>query len=330
MRGDARNSVYLAKALAHAGHAGARGESPGRVGGGRAALGGRHGSTVSSARLGLYPRAMGLPSENRAEVDGVLAFWWSRATANGGAAVPLYLHGVPSSADDWLPFLERGGGLAVDLPGFGRSGKPGSRAYTIAEYDRFIERFLEHVGIERVGLVVHDWGAVGLAFAQRHPEMIERLVVINAVPLLPGYRWHRTARIWRTPGLGELAMGATTRFTLRLASRESNATPGPMSEEWIENVLAHFDQGTQRAILRLYRSSPPEALAAAGEHLGELDIPALVLWGARDPYIPPRFAGEYADRLPRGELLQLEDAGHWPWLDRPEMIDRVVDFLSAA
>ena len=54
-------------------------------------------------------------------------------------------------------------------------------------------------------------------------------------------------------------------------------------------MLAHFDQGTQRAILRLYRSSPPERLAAAGAQLGELRMPALVLWGTRDPYIPARF-----------------------------------------
>ena len=172
--------------------------------------------------------------------------------------MPLYLHGVPSNSDDWVDFLERGGGLAPDLPGFGRSGKPGSLRFTIAELDRFIERFLEELGVERVSLVVHDWGAVGLAFAQRFPERVERLVIINAVPFLPGYRWHRTARIWRTPGLGELSMGAINRFTLRLLSRESNATPGPLPDAWLDSVLDHFDQGTQRAILRLYRSSPPE------------------------------------------------------------------------
>src|SRR5258708_26938166 len=108
---------------------------------------------------------------------------------------------------------------------------------------------------------MHDWGAVGLAFAQRLPARVERLVIINAVPLLPGYRWHRTARIWRTPVLGELAMGATSRSTLRLASRESNVTPGPMPEQWIDSVFEHLDHGTQRAILRLYRSSPSAVLA---------------------------------------------------------------------
>lgn len=271
-------------------------------------------------------------SEHTAELEGLPIFWRSGGAAVdvGEAAVPLYLHGVPSNSDEWLPFLKRSGGLAPDLPGFGRSGKPGSLSYTIDEYDRFIEGFLDFVGVERVRLVVHDWGAVGLAFAQRRPARIERLVVINAVPLLPGYRWHRTARIWRTPVLGELAMGTTNRRVLQFLSRESNATPGPMPEEWLDSVLGHFDQGTQRAILRLYRSSPPAVLEAAGAQLGALRVPALVVWGMRDPYIPERFGRAYASALGGAELIELPDAGHWPWLDRPDAIDRVVDFLAAA
>ena len=216
-------------------------------------------------------------SDHSGDLDGLPVFWRSApAPGDDDRAPVLYLHGVPTNSDDWLPFLERSGGLAPDLPGFGRSGKPGSRRYTIDEYDRFIERYLDLVGVERVSLVVHDWGAVGLAFAQRHPERIERLVILNAVPFLPGYRWHRIARIWRTPLLGELVMGSTGRFTLRYASRESNVTPGPLPEAWLDTVLDHFDQGTPRAIMRLYRSSPPDVLAAAGARLGELSMPALV------------------------------------------------------
>ncbi|HTR90013.1 MAG TPA: alpha/beta hydrolase [Solirubrobacteraceae bacterium] len=267
---------------------------------------------------------------------GELPVFWREAQCAPGVAAPVvYLHGVPSNSDEWRPFLELTGGLAPDLPGFGRSGKPGHFPYTIEGYGDFIESFLELAGADwpgglgRVSLVMHDWGSVGLAFAQRHPERVERLVLMNAVPLLAGYRWHRTARIWRTPLLGELAMGITTRRTLRVSTRESNVTPGPLPREWMDSVLAHFDQGTQRAILRLYRSSPPETLAAAGARLGELRAPALVVWGAADPYIPVRFAGAYARALPEGELLELSDAGHWPWLDRPDVIERVAAFLGA-
>jgi pimeloyl-ACP methyl ester carboxylesterase len=123
-------------------------------------------------------------------------------------------------------------------------------------------------------------------------------------------------------------MGTTNRFTLRLASRESNATRGPMPEEWLDLVLAHFDHGTQRAILRLYRSSPPDVLATAGARLGELQMPTLVVWGTRDPYIPAHFAHDYSHTLAHAKLMEVPDAGHWPWIDRPELIDRVVDFLS--
>jgi pimeloyl-ACP methyl ester carboxylesterase len=268
-------------------------------------------------------------SDNSAQLDGLPVFWRSAPAPDGSAAaVPVYLHGVPENSDTWLPFLERTGGLAPDLPGFGRSGKPGSRSYTIEEYDHFLERFLEERDAERVSLVMHDWGAVGLAYAQRYPERIERLVIIDAVPFLPGYRWHRIARIWRTSVLGELAMGLGSRRTLRFASKETNATPGPMPEEWLQSVLDHFDQGTQRAILRLYRSSPPEVLAAAGAGLGDLDMPALVVWGARDPYIPASFGRAYVGALADAELLELSDAGHVPWLDRPDVLARVVDFLG--
>ncbi|HEX3433857.1 MAG TPA: alpha/beta hydrolase [Solirubrobacteraceae bacterium] len=291
--------------------------------------------------------------DHEAELNGMPVFWRSASPAEGdngasaaaagsgavpgdsGASqtsVPLYLHGVPDSSDEWLEFLARSGGLAPDLPGFGRSGKAGSLRFDIDEYADFIESFLELTGTERVRMVVHDWGGVGLAFAQRHPHRVERLVVINAVPFLPGYRWHRTARIWRTPLLGELAMGSTNARVLRLLSREGNATPGPMPEQWQKSVLEHFDQGTQRAILRLYRSSPPDVLAAAGARLGELrelGVPALVVWGQRDPYIAARFGKAYAEVLD-AELVELPDAGHWPWLDRADAIDRVVQFVGAA
>jgi pimeloyl-ACP methyl ester carboxylesterase len=292
----------------------------------------------------LYPRPVSVEiSEHTAQLDSppvprdegfgtqteMPVFWRSAPSSNAAVAPVLYLHGVPTNSDDWLPFLKRTGGFAPDLPGFGRSGKPGYLKYTIDEYASFVERFLDMLEVERVRMVVHDWGAVGLAFAQSHPERVERLVVTNAITFLPGYRWHRTARLWRTPVLGELAMGATTRRVLRISTREANVTPGPLPEKWIDSVLDHFDQGTQRAILRLYRSSPPEVLAKAGEHLSRLDMPSLVLWGLQDPYIDKRFAAEYARALPNSELVELPDAGHWWWLDRPDAIARAADFLTA-
>jgi pimeloyl-ACP methyl ester carboxylesterase len=125
-----------------------------------------------------------------------------------------------------------------------------------------------------------------------------------------------------------LVMGATNRWLLWQLSREASATPGPMPREFVDGLWEHFDQGTQRAILKLYRSAPSEVLARAGERLGEITAPALVLWGDRDPYLPARFADETAAALGSGTVRHLDDASHWPWLDRPDVVDLVADFLT--
>jgi pimeloyl-ACP methyl ester carboxylesterase len=258
---------------------------------------------------------------HEAEVGGEPVAW--RSAPREGTPV-LWLHGVPSSSALWTPFLERAGGIAVDLPGFGRSGKSGALDYTIDGYAAFVERFLDHLGLERVALGMHDWGGVGLAFAQRHPERVERLVAIAVVPFLPGHRWHRIARMWRTPVVGELVMGFTSARTLRLATRDAG-----LPASFYEDVMDHFDHGTQRAILRLYRSASPVALAAAGLELGAVDAPALVVWGGRDPYLPAHLADDLAAALGgRAEVVHFPDAGHWPWIDDEDAIRRVTEFLA--
>ena len=256
-------------------------------------------------------------SDRHSQVQGIETFW-RRAEPDAGAAPVIYLHGVPTSSDDWLPFLARTGGVAPDLPGFGRSGKPASFDYSISGYDRWLEAFLDDAEIDRFSLVVHDWGAVGLATAQRLHERLDRLVVLTAVPFLEGYEWHRVARIWRTPFAGEMAMGLSTKWAFK------HSLPGDL----VDRVWEHFDHGTQRAILKLYRSAPPEVLARAGENLGAIDCPALVMTPDSDPYIGPQFGPAYADALGDAEHRVVEGSGHWLWLDRPEVVDDVAAFLA--
>jgi pimeloyl-ACP methyl ester carboxylesterase len=262
--------------------------------------------------------------EHLEEVGGLPAFWRSAPSADPPV---VYLHGAPTSSEDWLPFLAKTGGVAPDLPGFGRSGKGGHLDYSIAGYDAFLEALLAHLGIDRFRLVVHDWGVAGLALAQRAPERVERLVIINALPLLPGYRWHPIARLWRRRVVGEVVMGLAYRWTLGLIARLASRGGSPPPPELLDRVWAHFDPGTQRAILRLYRSGDPDVLAAAGARLGGIAAPALVVWGERDPYIPAHFADAYGAALPKARVERLADAGHWPWLDDPAVVDRVAEFL---
>jgi pimeloyl-ACP methyl ester carboxylesterase len=219
--------------------------------------------------------------ERDTEVAG-LATHWRRA----GEAPILYVHGVPTASWEWEPFLARSGGVALDLPGFGRSAKPGDFDYSIPGYDRFLEAFCAHVGLERFSLVVNDWGGV--------------------------------ARALRTPLVGELTMGFTTRWGFR------RSLPRVIADRAYE----HFDQGTQRAILRLYRSAPPETLARHGERLGDLRCPALILWPSDDPCISAEFGRRYADALGGEAELESTDGGHWNWVGRPDLERRVERFLG--
>jgi pimeloyl-ACP methyl ester carboxylesterase len=272
--------------------------------------------------------------EQTIDLGGSPVFYRSAQRANraeGSAPHPpeqrtptLYLHGIPTSSDDWLPFLERTGGFAPDLIGFGRSGKSGHLDYSMEGYAGFVEMFLDRINVDRLQLVVHGWGAVpGLVFAQRHPDRVSKLVLINAVPLLEGFNWNRLARLWRRPLVGELVMGSTTRFLFTRALKRA----APFSTERLSAIWEQFDQGTQRAILRLHRDASEAKLAQAGVDLERLRVPTLILWGTRDAWLSPEWGEAYAARLAGASLQQVPDAGHWPWLDQPTVIEQVAGFL---
>ena len=260
-------------------------------------------------------------------VDGVRVFY-RRAPGEGTPTV--YCHGNPTHSGDWLPFLERSPGpaIAIDMPGWGRSDKPRGFDHTMHGLSAFLDRCLDELEVREHKLVVHDWGSLALIGAQRRPEQVEKLVVINAVTLLSGYRWHWVAQIWRRKPAGEIANATTTRRSLALTLRQSRGDRSAMPPEFVEMIWRHWDRGAKRAVLQLYRDADPDRLAAAGRDLGKLTCPSLVLWGDRDLYLPTRFAHAYAAVLPNAEAEIVEGAGHWPWIDDPAVIERVLEFVA--
>ena len=128
--------------------------------------------------------------EHTIELDEMPVFFRSAPAAG---TERLYLHGLPTSSDDMVPFLERGGGIAPDLPGFGRTTKAGQLVYSPDSHADFVEQLLDELEVHSVKLIAHGWGAGGgLVFAQRHPERIEKLVLIDALPLLGDFTWTRS------------------------------------------------------------------------------------------------------------------------------------------
>jgi pimeloyl-ACP methyl ester carboxylesterase len=122
-------------------------------------------------------------------------------------------------------------------------------------------------------------------------------------------------------------MATTTGAFFKRSLRRSNVRGLP--DDFLDRAWADFDRGTKHAILRLYRSMPEDALVRHGRELGRIRCPALVVWSTDDPYIGPEFGPAYADALGGDvEVEVYDDAGHWLWLDRPEVVGRVTAFLT--
>ncbi|MFZ0088533.1 MAG: alpha/beta hydrolase [Solirubrobacteraceae bacterium] len=266
--------------------------------------------------------------ERSIEVAGALTFYRHAPAASIPA---LYLHSVPTSSDDWMELMQAAGGLAPDLPGFGRSGKGADLDYSLNAYVDFVERFLVAVGVERVSLVGHGWGAaIGMIFAQRSPGSVHRVTIIDGIPLLDGFTWPTIPRWLRRPGIGEVLMGSINRWMLARTLRGGCAVPEAWPDARVDAIWDQFDQGTQRAILRLYRSVDGRSLALAGSGLAEIEQPTLIVWGDADPWLDPGFGDTYGRRIPHAVVERVPGAGHWPWLEKPELVGRVAAFVAGA
>jgi pimeloyl-ACP methyl ester carboxylesterase len=245
----------------------------------------------------------------------------------------LFIHGNPGSADDWGGPMAAVAGfaeaVAFDLPDFGETRAGPDFEHSIGGYADFVEQARRTLGIERAHLVLHDFGGpIGLAWAAANPEAVASVTLIDT-GVLPDYRWHRLARIWRTPVLGEVFQATATRPGFRWLINLQE--PQRLERAFLDRMYDHFDRPTRRAVLRLYRatSNPSELSRALIGRLGPLDLPALVIWGEHDAYLPSGYATRQREAFPKAEVHVLAGSGHWPFVDAAPTVDRLLaDFLG--
>ncbi|MCB9409731.1 alpha/beta hydrolase [Mycolicibacterium sp.] len=265
----------------------------------------------------------------RMTVEGIRTSVLVGGNGEPGEAV-VFVHGNPDAGSDWMPLMTRVADFATvvapDLPGFGGADERRDRDYTVYSYARFLDGVIRQLGLRRIHLVAHDFGGpFAAAWAADHPSNVASVTFLNTGVLL-GYRWHRMARIWRTPILGELSMRTLDR---RLAARElARVNPG-LSARWADTIAGHLvPPKTRRAVLRLYRSTRVGDSAQMAARLREHDHDALVVFGDADAYIPVEQARRQVEVFPRAEIHLLPGVGHWCWLEATDDVaDLVVPFL---
>ena len=279
--------------------------------------------------LGDAPLPAGV-TQARVTVDGVATRVLQAGPATAEEAV-VFVHGNPDSARDFDALLARAGrfgrAIAFDMPGYGRADDRPGLDYSTTGAARFVGRVIEQLGIRRVHLVGHDFGGVwGLQWATGNLDALRSVTLLDSGVLI-GSTEHPTALTFSTPVAGEAFMAATNRAGFKAVIGLQN----PLPEPFLDRLYDDYDRATRCAILHYYRSiGDADALgrrqAAA---LAQADVPALVVWGARDPYVPVDVAYRQTQAFPRARVEILRDIGHWPLAEAPAQTERLVtDFLA--
>jgi haloalkane dehalogenase len=244
----------------------------------------------------------------------------------------LCIHGYPESSMMWRdllgPLAASGRrAIALDLPGYGSSAP--TRTGSWEDHMEAVEEFRRKLGLERIVLVVHDWGGmIGIRWACHHPDAVGAMVLSNT-GFFPNGRWHGLAKTLRTKGEGEATLDAIDREGLGAMLRASGSG---FDDERLDDYWRAFEtkEGRRRQ-LELYRSGDFEKIEAYDGQLAALNVPTLLLWGEKDVFAPVAGAYRFQRELPDTALALVEDAGHFVFEDDPERCaTEIVAFLDAA
>jgi len=223
--------------------------------------------------------------------------------------------------------------IVPDHMGCGFSDKPQTYSYRLTAHIDNLSLLLDHLGITRCVLVVHDWGgAIGVGWAGRHPERVAGVVVLNTAAFRSRRMPLRIA-VCRWPLLGPFLVRGLNGFA-RAAT--VMAVKQRMRPEIARSFLAPYDSWYNRiALLRFVQDIPMRADHPSWPALVEVetaldrlhDCPLLLCWGGRDFCFNDHFYGEWRRRFPQAQAYHFPDAGHYLLEDALVEIQPLVAFF---
>jgi haloalkane dehalogenase len=257
----------------------------------------------------------------------------------GRGATLLMVHGTPTWSFLYRHLVkglrDRYRCVVPDHLGFGLSDKPPGDAYRPQDQARRLAAFAEALGLREVTLVVHDFGGpIGLSWALERPGDVRRLVVFNTWmwSFAGDRRWARVGRLLASP-VGRFLyerLGLSLRVLFRRAladrTRYTRAVHAQYAAPLRDPAARHATWIYAREVL----GAGPwyDALWQRRERLSA--IPALLVWGLRDPAFGT-FLPRWRSVFRRAEVAAWEDVGHAPPEERgPESAAAVARFLDLA
>jgi len=300
----------------------------------------RAASMLVSSRRGqlckpLYPFA-----SHWLDIDGVRMHYLDEGPRD---APPIVMcHGNPTWSFYYrtlIPELSRSYRVIVpDHIGCGLSDKPQAYTYTLEQHIRNLETLIAHLGLQHIVMMLHDWGgAIGMGYATRHPEAVERFVIFNTsaffLPAIPG-----VLKLARSAGFGEVLLRGFNAFAgfaiWRWVGRRQ-----PMSRAARAGYLAPYDSWQNRiAIYRFVQDIPVTADHPTRATIDAIDAklslfrdhPMLIVWGAKDfVFTVKGFLAGWHSRFPDAEIHVIRDAGHYVVEDaHKRILPLVSEFLG--
>lgn len=247
----------------------------------------------------------------------------------------LLLHGWPTSSALWrnvmLPMAGNNRVIALDLPGFGQSDKPLEASYSFRFYQRVLDRFIEQLEIDQLGLAVHDLGGpVGLYWACQKPERINKLALLNTL-VYPEVSWAVVAfgLACRLPGLRSYI---TSRHGLRAAMRLGVEDKSRITDEVVQGIHTPFiERDARRALCKTALGLSPKGLQDIARLLPQFKIPVRIVYGERDRILPDvaKTMARVKQDLPQAEVTALAGCGHFLQEDQPEHIGQLLNEFFA-
>ena len=265
------------------------------------------------------------------EINGVAAPI-AEAGPSEAAEAAVCLHSVPGSGRDFQWLLPETGKLmrsiALDLPGFGRANKPRDFPYSIEGYQQWLAPAIDELGVKRAHLILHSFHSqTGLMWAAMHPDHCASVTLL-AGGVLENYPGNWIANIWKTRLAGELLQAATTRPMFKLVMQRGNwrALPG----KWLDDLITEDDRDTRWVTLQLYRATNFDDGHILRQALAARNLPALVIWGRKDPFISWTYAERQRETFANAEVHVWDDCGHFPHVQHPgRTAERVAAFLRS-
>ena len=259
----------------------------------------------------------------------------------GQGDVLLMLHGNPTWSFYYrhliLGLRDRNRCVVPDHIGCGLSDKPQHYDYTLSRHIDNLESLVESLGLEKITLVMHDWGgAIGMGFAVRHPHKVRRLIVFNTAAFLSD-RLPLSIRLCRLPVFGTVAIRVLNAFA-GLAILRASKHPERMTRQVRAGYLAPYDSFANRiANLRFVQDIPMSpgvpsypVVRTIQENLGRFrDRPMMIVWGKQDFVFDYHFLDTWREYFPDAQVHEVADAGHYVVEDAHErMVPWIREFLD--